>query len=41
MKNLLLLMLLCSVISYTKANPTLQIVITAGDHDSASRLEAP
>lgn len=25
----------------TKANPDLQIVITAGNHDSASRLEAP
>lgn len=25
----------------TKANPTLQIIITAGNHDSASRLEAP
>ena len=25
----------------TKANPNLQIVITAGNHDSASRLEAP
>jgi len=25
----------------TKANPNLQIIITAGNHDSASRLEAP
>lgn len=25
----------------TKANPDLQIIITAGNHDSASRLEAP
>ncbi len=25
----------------TKANPALQIIITAGNHDSASRLEAP
>nr|WP_315396853.1 exonuclease SbcCD subunit D C-terminal domain-containing protein [uncultured Sphingobacterium sp.] len=25
----------------TKVNPTLQIIITAGNHDSASRLEAP
>lgn len=25
----------------TKANPSLQIIITAGNHDSASRLEAP
>ena len=25
----------------TKVNPDLQIVITAGNHDSASRLEAP
>ncbi len=25
----------------TKANPELQIIITAGNHDSASRLEAP
>lgn len=27
--------------SATKANPDLQIIITAGNHDSASRLEAP
>lgn len=27
--------------SATKANPNLQIIITAGNHDSASRLEAP
>lgn len=27
--------------SATKANPGLQIIITAGNHDSASRLEAP
>lgn len=25
----------------TKANPALQIIVTAGNHDSASRLEAP
>lgn len=25
----------------TKINPDIQIVITAGNHDSASRLEAP
>jgi len=25
----------------TKANPNLQIIVTAGNHDSASRLEAP
>lgn len=25
----------------TKANPDLQVIITAGNHDSASRLEAP